>query len=81
MRKAFVQAPCNTVAFYLPELLLRLLEVHFTKITALICGNHKFYIHKGQTCVEHALLPFPFEPSDVDVKIKVSIGSAFFKKK
>lgn len=45
----FVRIPYNTVALYLPELFLLLLEEHLNKITKLGCSNHKFSIHKGQT--------------------------------
>jgi len=60
----FKRIPYNRVALYLPELLLLLLEAHLYKITKLIF-NQKSITHKGQTCVEHELLPFPFEITDV----------------
>lgn len=65
MHEVFKRIPNNTVALHLPELLLLLLEAHLYKITKLICSNQKSITHKGQTCVEHALLPLPFETSEV----------------
>lgn len=71
----FARGFCTVLSDCLPTLII----AASTKIAQYICGIHRFYIHKGQTCPEHALLPFPSETSDEAVKIEVSIGKVTLK--